>query len=81
MKIKTAKNIKSFIDTVNSCEGDVWLESPWGDQINLKSELSQYIAAARLIEDKGELLELFCQLSCDEEKFYKYFDENPEVMN
>lgn len=80
MKIKTAKDVKEFLKVVDSCEGNVWLESPWGDRINLKSELSQYIAAVKLIEEKGEYLEPFCQLSSDEEKFFKFFWEHPEIL-
>lgn len=62
MKIKNAKNIKKFLAVANSCNGHVWLESPWGDRFNLKSELSQYVAAAALIEERGDQLELYCQL-------------------
>lgn len=80
MKIKTARNIKEFLKVADSCEGRVWLESPWGDRFNLKSELSQYVAAAALIKEKGEYLELFCQLHADEEKFLKFFWENPDVL-
>lgn len=80
MKIRTAKNIKEFLAVANSCTGHVWLESPWGDRFNLKSELSQYVAAAALIKEKGDYLELYCQLREDEEKFLKFFHENPDVL-
>lgn len=80
MKIKTGKDIKAFLAVADSCEGHVWLESPWGDKYNLKSELSQYVAAYKLIKEKGELLELFCQFREDEEKFLKFFRENPELL-
>lgn len=80
MNIKTGKNIKAFLAVANECEGHVWLESPWGDKYNLKSELSQYVAAYKLIEEKGEYLELYCQLSADEERFLKFFREHPETL-
>lgn len=80
MKLKTGKNIKEFLAVADSCEGHVWLESPWGDKFNLKSELSQYVAAYKLIREKGDYLELFCQLSSDEQKFYKFFEEHPDVL-
>ena len=80
MKIKSAKNIKEFLAVANSCNGHVWLESHWGDRFNLKSELSQYVAAAALIEEKGDYLELYCQLREDEEKFLKFFHENPGIL-
>lgn len=80
MNIKTAKNIKAFLKVADECEGHVWLESPWGDKINLRSEVSQYVAAYKLIEEKGEYLELYCQLSVDEERFLKFFREHPETL-
>lgn len=80
MKIKTGKNTKAFLAVADSCEGHVWLESPWGDKFNLKSELSQYVAADKLIKDKGDMLELYCQLAVDEARFYKFFAEHPEVL-
>lgn len=80
MKLKDKKNIRKFLDVVDSCEGHVWLVSPWGDRYNLKSELSRYVAVAELLKTKGELLELYCQLTVDERKFYKFFGENPEVL-
>lgn len=80
MKIKTAKDVREFLAVADSCEGHVWLESPWGDKFNLKSELSQYVAAANLIKEKGDLLELFCQLREDEARFLKFFDQHPETL-
>lgn len=80
MKIKTGKNIREFLEVVYSCEGHVWLESPWGDKYNLRSELSLYVAVYKLIRDYGEVLELYRQLSSDEQKFYKFFAEHPEVL-
>lgn len=80
MKFNKGKAIEAFLRVADSCEGHVWLESPWGDRYNLKSELSQYLAKEKLIKDKGEVLELFCQLSEDEQKFYEFFKEYPEVL-
>lgn len=80
MKIKTGKNIRAFLAVADSCEGHVWLESPWGDRYNLKSELSAYVAAYNLIKDHSGQLELFCQLADDEQRFYKFFEEHPEIL-
>jgi hypothetical protein len=80
LKIKTGKNVKAFLAVADSCEGHVWLESPWGDRYNLKSELSAYVAAYKLIKDYGEQLQLYCPLAEDEQKFYKFFKEHPEVL-
>lgn len=79
MKIKSASNVKDFLSVVNSCSGSVWLESSWGDSYNLKSELSQYLAIAELIRDKSESLELYCQFASDEAKFFRFFEDHPEI--
>ena len=79
MKLKNIEEINGFLETVNSCVGDVWLESQYGDRFNLKSKLSQYIAVGALLQDKNEELELFCSNREDTGKFLKYFKEYPGV--
>lgn len=79
MKFKKAIEVDEFMRTVQSCEGEVWLESPQGDKYVLKSVFSQYIAMSALLTEKGDELELFCQLPTDSQKFFKYFSEHPEV--
>ena len=59
MRLHSEADIQEFLNTVASCEGDVYLKSPEGDIFNLKSSLSRYIAVARLIEEEGDCLELF----------------------
>ena len=66
MKIKSIEDIERFKEVIKKCEGQVWLESIYGDKYNLKSELSQYIAMAALLKDKNEDLELFASNQNDE---------------
>lgn len=66
MKLSNVKDVHKFIETINSCEHDVYLKSLEGDVFNLKSSLSQYIAVGRLLEESGDTLELFAQTSEDE---------------
>lgn len=66
MKIKSTKDIEAFKTAIDKCEGEVWLESIYGDKYNLKSSLSQYIAMADLLRDKNENLELFARLPQDQ---------------
>ena len=80
MKIRTGKIARKFLAVADECEGHVWLESPWGDKINLKSELAQYVAIYKLLKDQSEILELFCQLPEDRARFMQFFKENPEVL-
>lgn len=80
MKIGKLKELNEFLDAVNKCKRDVWLESPEGDRFNLKSTFSQYIAMGTLLSERGDSLELFCASREDEEHFMKFFRENPEVL-
>lgn len=66
MKIRSLQDIEAFKEAISRCKGDVWLESIYGDRYNLKSELSQYIAMAELLQDRNGDLELFARLPEDE---------------
>ena len=79
MRLKNIEEVNAFLATVNSCNGDVWLESQYGDKFNLKSKFSQYVALGELLGKNGEDLELYCQLPEDRVRFYKYFYEHPGV--
>ena len=81
MKLKNVPQLNDFIYAVNQCKGCVWLESPEGDKYNLKSVFSQYIALGKLLEERGDYLELFCQNVEDEKYFYDYFEKHPEVQS
>lgn len=58
MKIKKIKNIESFLDVVNSCNGDVYLDTADGDHLNLKSKLTQYIALSNVFSGDINLGEM-----------------------
>ena len=80
MRLKNIEEVNAFLATVDSCKGDVWLESQYGDKLNLKSKLAQYIAMAALLSDEQEVLELFCSYKEDEQKFLKYFRDYHGVV-
>ena len=80
MKLNNIKELQEFLAIVNSCEGSVWLESVDGDKLNLKSNLSQYVALGALLEQKGDELELYCASREDEAKFIGFFRRNPEAV-
>lgn len=81
MKIKNIKEVEEFIKTVDSCQGNVFLKSIYGDNYNLKSKLSQYVGIGAIIGNHSEDLELFCDNKEDEAKFLKLFYENPDILN
>lgn len=53
MKIRKNIRVTDFLDTVKKCEGNVYFKTTEGDQLNLKSLLSQYIFVS--IIDNTEL--------------------------
>lgn len=79
MKFTKAIEVDNFLRTVDGCEGEVWIESLYGDKFVLKSMFSRYLAMAALLTEHGDELELFCQLPEDKAKFYKYFHDHPGV--
>ena len=80
MQLNNIKEVQDFMNTVESCSGNVLLKSPQGDVFNLKSSFSKYIAVGRLIEESASELELFCENHEDEVKFFKFFNENPGTL-
>ena len=52
MNLKVEK-LDDFFKVVNSCEGNVYLESP-DMKLNLKSKLCQYLSFAKLCSDDSE---------------------------
>lgn len=80
MRLKNIKEVDSFKAIVEECSGSVWLASPDGSLLNLKSILSQYVAIGSLIVEAGDKLELYCSNREDEAKFIEYFGENPDAL-
>ena len=66
MKLNNITDVQKFTAAINACKNDVYLRSQEGDQFNLKSSLSQYIAIGRLLEESGDSLELFASSPEDE---------------
>lgn len=80
MKIKNIEDVKTFLETVEQCKGEITLTSQYGDTFNLKSKLTQYVAVAALLGDHGDELELWCTDKEDEARFLKMFKEHPEIV-
>lgn len=79
MKLNKITEITNFLATIDKCTGNVYLTSQYGDKINLKSKLSQYIAVAGLLNSDNDL-ELWCDNKEDESKFMGFFIENPDTV-
>lgn len=79
MKITNVAEVEGFLEAVNKCHGNVYLQSLEGDRFNLKSKLSQYVAIGALLGEHGRDLELFCEDREDNVNFFKYFRDYPDV--
>ncbi len=42
-------DIADFMKTLDACKGDVYLETPDGDVLNLKSKLCQFMGIANIL--------------------------------
>ena len=80
MKITNIQDVNELLSVVDSCSGDVYLTSPYGDKFNLKSKLSQYVAVGALLGNHGDELELWCEDKADEAKLLTLFNEHPELL-
>lgn len=59
MKILNIKDPESFFKVLTKCEGDVFLVTSEGDNLNLKSKLCQYLALSTMFsESKIDEIEL-----------------------
>ena len=78
MKVLNIKNLEDFFAVVEDCKGTVELVSPYGDVINLKSNLTKYFSLATLLSNKEIVkeLELNVYNPSDAKKFIKFMEEN-----
>lgn len=73
MKIMNIHDIQGFFNEVAKCEGKVELVTPYGDCLNLKSNLCKYIALAEVFSN-GDIdeIELKCEKNVDSMRLLKY---------
>ena len=66
-------DVAEFSEIINSCEGDVYMVTPDGDRLNLKSKLCQLIGFTKLIEG-GNIAEakLECANPADQQKLFRF---------
>lgn len=57
MKLYHVNDINEFFKVIDSCKGKVMLVTGEGDQLNLKSKLTQYVSLAKVFSG-GEIPEM-----------------------
>lgn len=48
MRLSNISDVKGFFNLVDGCSGNVYLVTPRGDKLNLKSKLAQYYSLANI---------------------------------
>lgn len=72
MRLRTIESWVQFVDALDQCEGNIILNSKYGDTYNLKSKLSQFLALNVLINASSDVLELVCSKKEDDELLRSY---------
>ena len=75
-------NLKEFLDAIDHCKGDVFLETEEGDSLNLKSKLCQFAGLVNIIN--GAFIAeatIRCSNPEDEQKLFRFnlYKEIPET--
>ena len=66
-------DLKDFNEVLASCKGDVFMVTPEGDRLNLKSKLCQLIGFTKLIEGGSVAsARLECADTDDESKLFRF---------
>ena len=65
--------VPEFLELLESCKGNVYLVTPEGDHLNLKSKLCQLVGLTKLIEG-GKIAEAFivCEDPEDESRLFRF---------
>ncbi len=58
MKIYNIEDVEKFLEIIKGCKGSVELVSKEGDRLNLKSELTKYVAITKLFNDNSYINEM-----------------------
>ena len=66
-------DVSAFTEVLASCKGNVYMVTPEGDRLNLKSKLCQLVGLTALIEG-GKIAEAFvmCENEADESKLFRF---------
>ncbi|MBQ0110545.1 MAG: hypothetical protein KBS41_01265 [Oscillospiraceae bacterium] len=66
-------DFKKFIEILDKCKGDVYLETQDGDSLNLRSKLSQMVGIATILTGASVTeATLRCENPEDETMFFRY---------
>ena len=66
-------NFGKFIEAIDQCKGNVWLVTPEGDKLNLKSRFCQLLGIAKIVEG-GMVTEakIICDDPADDSLLFRF---------
>lgn len=66
-------NFGKFIEAIDQCKGNVWLVTPDGDKLNLKSRFCQLLGIAKIVEG-GMVTEakIICDDPADDSLLFRF---------
>jgi len=66
-------HFKKFIEAIDQCQGNVWLVTPEGDRLNLKSKFCQLLGLAKIVEG-GMVTEakIICDDPADDSLLFRF---------
>ncbi|MCQ2500220.1 MAG: hypothetical protein MJ117_02610 [Lachnospiraceae bacterium] len=59
-RMVTLDQVDQFLSLVDSCRGNIYLTSKYGDRFNLKSKLSQFLAISAILDSDADDLDIQC---------------------
>ncbi len=74
MRLKEKANIVAFLQDARAARGDVWFQTDEGDQLNLKSVLSQYVFISAA-GNEGESALKNGKIVCEKKQDYQFLQE------
>lgn len=79
MKVYDITNVEEFLEKVEECKGTVELVSGEGDRLNLKSQLTKYIALSQIFGKDSKIKEMDLVMSEPEDaiKIMHYLMQRP----
>ena len=66
MKIRSMRELAAFNEMLNRCCGQVWLEAPNGERIDLKEESARTRGLSALLGERAEEYEIYARRREDE---------------
>ncbi len=73
MILRNEADIRDFWETLDRCEGPVYLVNSEGDSLNIQSVIARYIGLGRLLDKDGDSLEFYAERKEDEYRLIGLF--------